>query len=308
MAFCPTSRTSFSRTMRAQRMKGRYKALNALGRRGPAVERAKREAAARRLIFCITSGRSGSGALAALMAHVSAVQSVHEPEPKFAWMVRAVQRDRATAEEFLIYDKLPVVFAAVPEGGTYFEGHNGFGKGFFEAMDHLGVMPDLVMLRRDRRAVARSLLRMDWVPGRSRYGLQFLVGPDDPVLVPLPDWRRCSDYQLCYWHVLETEARQAAYAARARECGARILELTAERFREEDYLADKLAAFGIAVTVAERAALNAERGDRFNALPPVRSDDASEAEFAAAETSLLAALSRAGTRVGDEASVAEAVE
>ena len=125
-------------------------------------------------------------------------------------------------------------------------------------------MPDLVLLRREARDVARSLYRLDWIPGRSKYGLLFFLQPDDPVLRPLPGWRELTDYQLCYWHALETEARQAAYGAAVRGWGGRAVDVETGRLAEPGYFEAIAEDFGIPLSSADRERLTAIRGRRFN--------------------------------------------
>jgi hypothetical protein len=49
------------------------------------------------------------------------------------------------------------------------------------------------------------------IPGRTQKGLRFYLSPDDPGVLPLTDWERLHDYQLCYWYCLEIERRAEQY-------------------------------------------------------------------------------------------------
>jgi len=173
----------------------------------------------KRLIFTVTTGRSGTMYLGALCERMPGVAVFHEPAPDFVEVMRDVQRDATLAEQFWIERKLPVI-ARVPEA-TYLETSHLFGKGFAEPLLELDVAADLILLSRPARQVARSLCKLGTIPGRTELGLRYYLSPDDPVLLPLSGWAALHDYQLCYWYCLETQRRQRRcaelYAARGRQ-------------------------------------------------------------------------------------------
>ena len=71
----------------------------------------------------------------------------------------------------------------------------------------LGLLPSLILLRREPRLIALSNLERYAIPARTRLGLEWLLQPNDPDVLQLPAWRRMSDYQLCFWYALEMERR-----------------------------------------------------------------------------------------------------
>jgi hypothetical protein len=118
-----------------------------------------------------------------------------------------------------------------------------FGKGFFEPLHELGVLPRVVMLRRHPRLVAMSWLTRGVVPGRGKRGLKLHLHPGDPGVLPFPNWWAASDYQLCFWYALEIERRQRAYADLLARAGGTLVDVT------PDELHDGARFLGVAETL-----------------------------------------------------------
>ncbi|WP_457755126.1 hypothetical protein [Thermovibrio ammonificans] len=182
----------------------------------------------KRLIFTVTTGRSGTALLSALLSLVPGVASLHEPDPNFALVMRRAQTNRALALKFMAYEKL-VAVAGFKEP-VYCETSHLFCKGFFEPTLDLGILPELILLKRDRRKVAKSLFELNTIPGRTPLALIYYLKPDDPsVFLPVEGWSHLNDYQLCYWYCLEIEKRMDVYERVLLERGGRCYRL---RFEE----------------------------------------------------------------------------
>jgi len=185
----------------------------------------------KRLIFTLTTGRSGTAWLARALGAFAGVKSLHEPKPTFSSAYRAVLAQPSVAREFWLEHKLPRI--ARHTQPVYAETSHVACKGFLEALFELGPRPDLIELRREPRAVAASLLALDTIPGRTLAGVKYYLSPwDGPGLrLPLEERaaRELSDYQLCYWYCLEMEARARAARERFEPLGARIVEARLER-------------------------------------------------------------------------------
>ena len=179
-----------------------------------------------RLVFTVTTGRSGTGWLARLLDCFPEVAVGHEPPPRMHKWMRRVLDDPHAGRCFWEEEKLPAI--ARCRQPVYVETSHLFAKGFFEPLIELGVVPDLILLRRDPRRVAASLYGLNTIPGRTELGRTYYLSPDDPVLLPLPGWEKLHDYQLCYWYCLETEHRRRVYGERARTLGARVVEVALE--------------------------------------------------------------------------------
>jgi hypothetical protein len=216
----------------------------------------------KQLVFTVTNGRSGSGTLSKLLQCVAAIHAEHEPHPRFDAVMRAVQRDPRLARSFLKHLKLPAI--ALTDKPTYIETSHLFCKGFLEPLLELGLEPDLVVLRRAARDVALSMYRLNTIPGRTKEGRQYYLEPRDATLTTVERARDLSDYQLCYWHVLETEARQEIYAQIVRGKGSRVVETSVEQLNMPGELERVVEALDIAITDACRRKIEAVRGQRIN--------------------------------------------
>jgi hypothetical protein len=109
-----------------------------------------------------------------------------------------------------------------------------FCKGFLEAWLELSDMPvpDLVLLDRDLRKVAKSIYQLQTIPGRTQKGLIWYLSPADTgTLVKMPDWQRLNDYQLCYWYCQEIEARKKKYRSMIEQRGGRCAQTSVEALK-----------------------------------------------------------------------------
>lgn len=178
----------------------------------------------KRLIFTVTTGRSGTAYLTAVFSYMRNVTALHEPAPEYVDVLREAQASRHVAEKFIIERKLPAILGV--KNPIYVETSHLICKGFLEIFLDLGLVPDLVIHRRPMRQISLSLLKMGTIPGRTEKALRFYLHPSDPGVLPLPHWEELSDYQLCYWYCLEIERRAQKYAALFRSRGARVVETT----------------------------------------------------------------------------------
>ena len=150
------------------------------------------------------------------------VHSTHEPEPKFSHYMREIQQNPTLAREFWLREKIPVI--STSRENVYIETSHLVCKGFLESLLDLGITPDVIILRRPFREVASGLYALDTVPARSENGLKFLLSPEDPGVLSLPNWQKFNDYQLCYWYCLEIERRAAIYKNMLTDLGATVVE------------------------------------------------------------------------------------
>lgn len=178
----------------------------------------------KRLIFTVTTGRSGTYYLSRLIDTSFEALSFHEPDPAFQSVMREVQHDPSVAYRFWTEQKLPHIHSL--EGDIYVETSHVFSKGFLQPLLNTGIVPDLFLLIRDKREVARSLYQIDTIPARTQLGNTWLLCPDDPDVVTIPDWQQLSDYQLCYWYCLETERRQHLHEQHVLSLGGKVLRVT----------------------------------------------------------------------------------
>jgi len=182
----------------------------------------------RRLVFCLSPGRSGTRWLSEVLRSVPGVHSAHEPEPDFAHAMRAAQDKPNVAYQFWLEDKLPAI--AATDGDVYFETSHLVNKGFIEPLINIGLVPDVVVIERDPRDVALSYWKRGHIPARTPAGRRYLVQPDDRGnYMPLDEWEELSDYQLCMWYALEQRARNRILGHRIQRAGGTVIAMTFDR-------------------------------------------------------------------------------
>ncbi len=201
----------------------------------------RKSVAGKRLIFTVTTGRSGTDFLASVARVLPDVVSLHEPNPSpvdvFRWMHMG---DPDLARRWWIELKLPRI--AARKKPVYLETNHVYCKGFLEPLLGLGFTPSLILLRRANRSIASSLYELATIPGRTVRGDRWYLRPDDPGVLPLPAWETFHDYQLCYWYTLEIARRQAEYEELIAERGGDTLTLDLAELNSPEGF-DRLARF-----------------------------------------------------------------
>lgn len=233
------------------------------GRESAARDHAQSVFDTRSLIFCVTNGRSGTKALTALFSRLPDVHACHEDKPSFHLLMRWVQRNSELAQDFWLHQKLPGIGKSPKP--IYLETSHLFAKGFIEPLLAIGGRPKMVFLRREPRLIAKSMLALGDVPGRSKRALKWYLAPDDPVFLKLKNADRLSDYQLCYWHALETEARQEHYRKLCRAHDLRFAEAETRSLNDLSAFEALCRELGIELTEADRQNLQQQIGSTINA-------------------------------------------
>jgi hypothetical protein len=191
----------------------------------------------KRLIFTVTAGRTGTQYLSRLLAGLPGVTVAHEPLPSFQTVLPEARDNPAVALRFLEEKKLPHI-ASLP-GEVYVETSHYACKGFIEPMMQLGVVPDLILLKRQPRQVAASwfLLGADMCDAtirrmREGRGSRRMLTPAEPNFLPLERVEGLNDYQLCYWYALESAARMRHYDALVSGRGGKTFETCMEHLAD----------------------------------------------------------------------------
>jgi len=162
--------------------------------------------------------------LASILRLLRGNDCFHEPGNLFNRYFREALYNQKMARKFWQDRKLPEI-ESYPHN-VYIETSHLFCKGFFEPLLDLGYVPDLILLSRNKREVAQSLLKLRTIPGRTPAGIESYLSPDDPGVLKLPDYQSMSDYQLCYWYCLEIQRRQYEYGTRITALGGRIVPIS----------------------------------------------------------------------------------
>lgn len=179
------------------------------------IDRLKRK----RLIFTITTGRSGSGYLAGLLNMLPGVLALHEPKPLMSDAYQKIRRDPKFAREWWMDRKLPEIATRLAQDlhqeeiiHTYIETAHLFCKGFMESFVNIATqyeIPfDLIILTRPMHEVAQSMYELNTIPGKTQKGKFWYITPGEPgCLTRLPGWSTLHDYQICFWYTLEIHER-----------------------------------------------------------------------------------------------------
>jgi len=257
-------------------MLNQYRRLRRIAKfRTPPTDPAALVDAVRRkqLVFTVTAGRSGTTYLTHLFALLPDIASLHEPQPSFVYFLRQAQHSPAMARRFLLDYKLPSIARRAET--RYAETGHMLCKGFFEPLLGLGIVPRIVMLRRQPRLIATSLLTRRTVPGRGKLGFKYLVHPADPGVLPLSDWNARTDYQLCFWYALEIERRQRDYATLLARAGGTSIDVTPDELRDGGRFLALLETLGLLDRSTDRETLLRRHREvsavtyNPNLLPPV---------------------------------------
>ena len=245
----------------------------------------------KRLIFSLSAGRCGTAWLAKALNSLDGVDARHEPRPEFRHVLRAAQRSRSVAVQFWLSQKIPALVAQ--RSSTYVETSHLFVQGFAEALLEIGLLADLIVIRRSHRETALSMWRRKAIPGRNKLFSSYHVQPDDPdVRVRTgSDWHTWSDYQVCYWYCLEVEARTAATIPSFRKLGAKIHETTMRQMVTREGLDALTDGLGLQRVRDLPARVNANAPARSRRMPPADLE-AEEDLFVAGSRSLAASARR----------------
>lgn len=178
-----------------------------------------------RLVFCNTTGRSGTKWLSSVLSKELEAVVKHEGSPRMVEL-RSGKNSPSYKEkmEWWKEQKLPHI-KKISKGLPYIDTSHLINKEFLKPLMDLGIVPDLIILRRSPREVAQSLLKLNTIPFRTRKGRRYCFNKYDDLLLPLPIYDRLSDYQLCYWYCLECQARAVVNRKRIIKAGGRVCKL-----------------------------------------------------------------------------------
>ena len=185
----------------------------------------------KRLIFTVTTGRSGTSFLSYQLSHLKKVDVFHEPEPRFNLHFHKAIQNNQYAKRFLGDVKLQFI-SKLPHS-IYIESSHFFCKGFFEPLIEMGYVPDLILLSRDRIKVAKSLYELDTIPGDSKdylYASEF-------QFVDTSSWSDCHDFQKCLLYCDEITARQREYSKIVKNNGGKVVYIQTKDLNNRKKLA-----------------------------------------------------------------------
>lgn len=190
-------------------------------------------------MFTISAGRTGTHYLATLFACVRDASSGHEDLPIG---VGAPMRAFAEGEEEPMRAVAELKARVVREragSGTYLEANHAFVKGYGWFLPELLGPENLrvIHLRRDPELVAKSLLRVRGVPGKTSWSRLWYSAPGQARNRQEPS-PGSDALALGRWYAEEIERQAALY--RARFPGVEVFEVTLEELNDYAFVEDLL--------------------------------------------------------------------
>ena len=202
------------------------------------------------IVMTATPGRSGTKFLQQLLLPCPESFVGHESAPGFQLVLKDLLLHPEYAKRFCADQKIP--FIRGQPCRHYIETGHLFCKGFLESFVDLGIKFDLIVLRRDPRSVAKSLERLRCVPGKTTAGLNYLLHPDRPDVLPMANWQNLTDYQLCYWYAIEIERRQTVYTGLVRQRGDIAFETSLDQLKTYSHFQNLCDTLGLSLAKNHR--------------------------------------------------------
>jgi hypothetical protein len=154
------------------------------------IEKSTGEFNSRNIVFTVTAGRTGTDTLSKICNLPESTLAEHEPMPHYRYFLGLVQKDVKLAAHVFSQLKVPYILSTPHK--SYVETTHLFCKGFLEPCLAYGFRPSLVILTRNARQVATSLLQKNAVPGAHGAGYRHLIAPNDSVFLKLDSKQQCA--------------------------------------------------------------------------------------------------------------------
>lgn len=222
------------------------------------------------IFLTATAGRSGTGYLYTLFSCVSSVTSVHEA--RLPLTVRHIDQDNFDLPNLnpwmmsplddIWTEKLKEINAT--ETPNYVETNHLINKGWLEQLiyEH-NIVPNIITLTRNPRSIAKSFYTLNAIPLRTETGQIHMMSPTNRLSrTTLFNIDRFNDYQLCYWYVLESIARQQHYSKLIANLGGKVYNVDLSNLKEE--FLNMLNHFNISYTDNDIMQFNQIKNEKVN--------------------------------------------
>jgi len=222
-----------------------------------------------RIIFCLTTGRSGTMYLSHVLNSIPGIEARHEPPPNFhTYQTLPFDEKCKWIEE----EKIPEIERITWQGDVYIETSNLFNQGWVEPLLHLGIPFDVIWLKRATEDVAISFWRKTVIPGRTHLGWHMRPDHESNVL-RAREWAHWTDYTCCLWLTMEKEARNEKYAPMIAAAGGQVVETSTGEIVSETGFMKLIAELNLPLPDAayheiKNEHLNATRADLSGYWPP----------------------------------------
>lgn len=167
----------------------------------------------RRLIFCIHSGRVGSGFVAQLLNMADNVTACHEPRPKmngsFLRMVEHVPTSRTNRQRRIKIAAINRSLAVMPADHAYVETNHMFIKTFADVVLDYYANVQVMILRRGVDQVLKSCIELGWFSNRNPVWKLWmsLPRPGTALIEPIQPPHELDAIDCCIAYLLEVEAQ-----------------------------------------------------------------------------------------------------
>lgn len=171
------------------------------------------DVAGRRLIFCITSGRSGSQYLAELFRTARRVQSFHEAPPTMSGeplrLVNALPFEASREARRIKPEAIADLLRRMPPEDIYAETNHMFIKTFFDVVLARFPNVDVVILRRGLPHVLKSFIEMGYYSPLNPGALDWMSSPNaaTAALPAIAPDEALDQYDASIAYLLDIEAR-----------------------------------------------------------------------------------------------------
>ena len=198
----------------------------------------------KKLIFCFTTGRSGTGLLAQLLQTLprDKVFATHEEKPLFDDYLTDARDNPELFYRYWYKKKLPII-KSLPQP-IYIETSHVINKGFIDSLLSFNLDVSFIYLYRDIEKVAASMHSLDDIPGRTKTGCRYYLLPWENQL-KIRDGGEdltLTDYQLCYWYCKEIQHRAGNLQ---KQLGDRFYPIQLEELKLTGYFQEMLYALGL---------------------------------------------------------------
>jgi hypothetical protein len=163
----------------------------------------------KKILTIAGTGRCGTTKLQTILKLVDSVFVEMNETDESLFNVRIPAITEPSIGDFAVKRKL-IDIETNPEYTSYdtfaVDGHVT-GNNFIHHFYNNGVIPHTFILRRTPREVAKSLFRLQWIPGKNKLIIVHFNGPDEADVMPYAGWQKAHAYQLCFWYCCEIERR-----------------------------------------------------------------------------------------------------
>ena len=227
------------------------------------------------VVLTVSPGRSGTQLLHSLLMRVKDMDGDHEDEryPSFASVRRKNLIDPSVGREYVkntieMIENLPGKYYSLTDLSSSY--------GAIEHYLDLGVKPNVIVLRRDPRLVAKSYFSLDfisrapsaesWVDWKANDWYPF---PGEQGSLPIITEPRLHSYQNCYWVCCDNEWRAQRYLNQLPNLGCRVWETSIEDMIDTDKFNSMLEYFELPrIDSSESPVVDKYTGGKLREVPP----------------------------------------